>query len=424
MEQTEGKKTITVAVLGCGSRGAAFIHTMQRLGCAFEVVALCDWNIEQLRKTHNLCNLENTCDFLDSEVFFQTKRADLLVIATDDRYHVPQCVRAMQLGYDVLLEKPISDSREEIAELLAVQKQTQRKVVVCHELRYGAGFRKCAELLQSGAIGTLYAINASERVVYWHWAQAYVRGIGASLAKGHPAILAKCSHDLDLIQAYAKSECETVSSVGSLRFFIPENAPQGARERCIDCPHKDSCPYSAKRIYIDGWKQRGKPDFRWPFNKVSLQTPNTEESLLEGIKTGVYGRCVFLCPVEKVDHQLVQMHFKNGVDASLSMVYGAEPGRRIVFYGTHGEMTIDERREEIELARYGEEKQIISLKTLLEGGNSHGGGDSVIIRELYGVVTGELQAETPLEESVESHLMGIAAEESRLQGGVLVKVHQ
>ena len=420
----EKNQKFTVAVLGCGSRGACYMSHMKKTPDRFEIVALCDWNKKQLEKTHSLLGLENTVDFSDAEEFLSEKRADVLVIATDDRYHVPQCVKAMELGYDILIEKPLSDSREELELLLETQKNTGRKVVVCHELRYGAGFKKCEELLEDGAIGTLYAIDASERVSYWHWAQAYVRGIGASMKDGHPAILAKCSHDLDLIQSYANSECETVSSVGALRFFVPENAPEGASDRCITCKHIDTCTYSAKRIYVDAWHKNGEPRFIWPYNKVTLKNPTTEEGLWEGIREGVYGRCAFLCPVEKVDHQMVQMHFKNGVDASLAMVFSAAAGRRISFYGTHGEILMDERDGSIKVMPYGKDEELISLSSLVEGGNMHGGGDGALIRELYGILTGEVKCKTPLKESLESHLMGIASEESRLNGGVLVKVHK
>lgn len=417
------EKKFTVAVLGCGSRGACYTRYILKEP-RFEVVALCDKNEKQIDKMHGLFGLENTSDFIDVDSFFEEKRADVLVIATDDRAHVPQCAKAMELGYDILLEKPISDNREEIDLLLTTQERTKRKVVICHELRYGAGFALCGKYLKEGKIGQLFAIEASERPVYWHWAQAYVRGIGASLALGHPAILAKCSHDLDLIQAYAESECDTVSSVGGLSFFKAENAPEGASKRCVDCRYMDTCPYSAKRIYIDTWKERGEPNWRWPYTKVSIENPTNEKALWDGITTGVYGQCVFHCPVEKVDHQIVQMQFKNGVHATLTMAYSGEAGRRIAFYGSHGEIVLDERLDTIEVMPYGEEKQTIKIGTLLEDGNSHGGGDGALIKELYGVISGEIPCRTTLKESSESHLMGIAAEESRLNGGILVKVHQ
>lgn len=417
------QKKFKVAILGCGTRGTMFTGGFFRRKDQFEVVALCDWKKEQLEKVHCLFGLENTQDFTSADEFLKEKRGDMVVISTDDRHHVSQCVKALKLGYDVLLEKPISDSREEIELLLKTQEETGKQVVVCHELRYGAGYRKCGELLKNGVIGKLYAIDASERAVYWHWAQAYVRGIGSSLEKGHPVILAKCSHDLDLLQFYAGSECESVSSVGSRAFFKKEDAPVGHAKRCVDCPHNETCPYSGKRIYIEAWKKSGCPKYGWPYSKVSLQTPLSEQALYEGLKTGAYGRCVFECEEEQMDHQMVQMHFKNGVNASLKMCYGAEPGRRIVFYGTHGEIVMDERADTIEIMPYGQEKEIVQINTLTEDGNAHGGGDGVLLREMYGILSGQIQPTTPLKESVECHLMGIAAEESRKQGGALIKVH-
>lgn len=414
----------SVAILGCGSRGAKISGLMAALKDQYEVVALCDVNEEQINKTKKLNNFDNVKTFLDPDEFLTEKYADIMFIATPDREHIPQAVKALNLGYDILLEKPLSDDRDELALLLETQKRTGRTVVVCHELRYGPGYRKCAELLESGAIGKLYAIDASERVSYLHWAQAYVRGIGASIEKGHPAILAKCSHDLDLIQSYAKSECDTVSSVGDLSFFIPENAPEDSAYRCLDCKYQDTCVYSAKRIYIDMWYERGKPEFSWPFNKVTLVNPHTEESIREGLRNGEYGICAFKCKVEKVDHQFVQMTFKNGVKASLKMVYGAEAGRRITFYGNYGEIIFDERLDNIQVWPYGEKAQNISIRTLVNEEQSHGGGDAVLVEELYDILSGKKECPTPLRESIESHLMGIAADESRKAGGELVKVHR
>ncbi len=414
---------ITVAVIGCGGRGHFYSSFMAKNPDKFRITALCDINPKQLEKMHRIPSLCDTQDFLDPDAFFLEKRADCLVISTPDRLHVPMALKALELGYHLLLEKPISDDRAELKALVDMQKKTGKHIVICHELRYGAGYQKCAELLRSGAIGQLNVIDASERAVYWHWAQAYVRGIGASLDDGHPCILAKCSHDLDLVQFYAGSRCKSVTSVGDLRFFKPENAPEGAAERCLDCKHVDTCPYSAKRIYIDQWHEKGEPTFTWPYNKVTLQDPLTEEAICEGIRTSEYGRCAFRCPVDQVDHQLVQMEFENGVKASLKMVYSYEMGRRIIFYGTLGEIVFDEREDSIVLLPYGRPKQTISLQTLVEGGHGHGGGDQKLVLALYDVLTGREAGETGILNSVEAHLMGIAAEESRARGGALISVH-
>ena len=419
------KKQITAAILGCGSRGALFCELMVNMGGAYKITALCDVSKSQIEKTKKLCSVYESESFTNVDKFFEKKRADVLAIATPDREHVRDAIRALELGYDILLEKPISDSRDELAALLEAQEKSGRNVVVCHELRYGKAYQKCEEILSTGRLGKLYAIDASERAVYWHWAQSYVRGICASLELGHPAILAKCSHDLDLVQNFAKSECESVSSIGSLDFFKEENAPDGSSDRCFDCKYVDSCPYSAKRIYIDRWHELGEPEFVWPFNKVTLEIPNTEEAIRKGLVDSEYGQCAFRCKVDKVDHQMVQMTFKNGVKASLKMVYGAEVGRRIVFYCTLGEMIFDDRTRSIEIMPFGGEKEVIDTRTLTGGAHvGHGGGDKEIIRELYEIVCGERVAATTLKDSVESHLMGIAAEESRALGGALVWVHK
>lgn len=183
-----------------------------------------------------------------------------------------------------------------------------------------------SQFLEEGIIGRLVSIDASERVVYWHQAQAYVRLQSEHNDETFATILAKCCHDLDYIQHYAASKCKTVSSLGSFNFFLPENAPEGATKRCLDCPHKESCIYSTKRIYIDRWHSLGCPEFIWPFNKVSLEYPTTEEKLYKGLETSELGKCVFLSGVEEnksvTDHQTVQMHFENGIDATVQIPEG------------------------------------------------------------------------------------------------------
>jgi len=413
----------TIAILGCGARGTVYAEELQKHPAGFRFTAFCDDNPRQLKRIQQRLDQE-VPTFADADEFLKEKRADALVIATHDRFHVEQAIKALYLGYDILLEKTVSDSREEIEALLRAQEVTGRQVIVCHVLRYAPGFRQCEEILHSGELGKLYAIDASERVVFWHWAQAYVRGIGNTLEHSHPAILAKCSHDLDLIQAYAGSTCDSVTSVGGRDFFVPDNAPEGATERCLDCPHRDTCNYSAKRIYIDRWHACGEPTHSDPFRRVDLTYPVTEEGLLRALREGRYGVCAFQCPQDQVDHQMVQMTFANGVKASLKMVYAADAGRRLTFYCTEGELIFDEREQTIQVMPFFKAKRVIDAKMIAERGAAHGGGDAVLSREFGDLVAGVAGCPTTLRESLECHLRGIAAEESRRQGGALVKVHK
>ena len=423
------KKKYTVAILGTGCRGFAYGTLLSKRKDEFEVVALCDFNPKQLEKENTLFGLPNEALFDNDKDFFKEKRADVLIIATWDKYHVEQCMTAMKLGYDVLLEKPISDNEAEIKMLLDMQKETGSKVVVCHVLRYGPGYKMLSKLIKDGVVGKLVTIDATERVVYWHQAQAYVRLQSEYDDAGFCTILAKCCHDLDYIQHYAGAKCKTVSSLGSFNFFIPENAPEGAKERCLDCPHKDICAYSEKRVYIDGWHKAGCPSFTWPYNKVSLDIPTTEEKLYNGLKTCVLGKCVFFCGVEKnnavVDHQTVLMNFENGVHAALKMQFCANAGRRIDICGTLGELVLDELHDTVEVKPFGKDKTVIKISDLTDKdmGFLHGGGDAGLISDLYAILTGEKTDYTSLEESVESHLIGIKAEESRHEYGALKQVH-
>lgn len=416
----------TVAVLGAGGRGYTYAkHFNNRQ--EFKVVSACDTNQKQLDKMQKAYGISDNQLFISEEEFFKEKRADILVIATCDNCHVRQCIQAMKMGYDILLEKPISDSEEEIAELIKVKNETGRTIVVCHVLRYSTAVRILEDVISTGVLGELVAIDHIERVAFWHQAQAYVRIQKMYNDSQAPTILAKCCHDLDLIQHFAGSRCKTVSSVGSLRHFRPENAPDGATDRCIDCPHIDSCVFSAKKIYIDFWKEKGCPEFSWPWTKVSLQNPNTEESLYDGFRDSVYGECVYKCGIEKnphvVDNQIVQMQFENGVVASLKMLFTAEPGRRINFFGTKGEIIYDQLLDTIEIKPYFGEKQVINISGQKDGWG-HAGGDAGLINSMYDILTGKLADYTSIEESVESHLIGICAEKSRLLGGENIMVHK
>ena len=418
------KKIYTVAILGLGGRGAdAYGWLLYNAKDRFKIVALCDLKPERIDMFSKSFDVAKENCFTDDEIFLSEKRADLLLIATPDNWHVRHALKAFALGYDIMVEKPLTEKEEECKQLLAAQKKAGTKALVCHVLRYAPAFMKMADLLDAGAIGKLVLITALERVGYAHQAHSYVRGNWRNRQVAAPMILAKCCHDLDLLQFYAKSKCETISSVGELTYFKRENAPDGATARCLDCPHQDRCPYSAKTQYLTNWL-REKPEDCWPYNVIA-NAPLTEEKILAALQNGDYGRCVYLSDNDVVDHQITQMTFENGVKAVLTMTaFTAVGGRRIHFHGTLGEMVLDEDAGTITVHQYGKDREIMPIADLTEKGYGHGGGDAGIINTLYDILSDKQSAATALDASVESHLMGIRAEESRLQGGKLLKVHQ
>ena len=430
-------KVFTVSILGCGSRGHYTYGKCMtdNFGDKFKIVCVCDNDPEKITLAQQDWGLTPEQCFLDSAEFFKEKRSDALVIATQDRDHVEMCIQALQLGYDILLEKPISPVEEELYQLLEAYNTHKKKVIVCHVLRYAPAFLKIKELLDSGEIGKLVCIDWIEQVTYWHQAHSFVRGNWRNDQETSPMIMQKCCHDLDLLQYYVGAKCKTVYSVGDLSFFHRGNQPQGASDECATCPYKHECVYSAERLYVEKRRKDfdwafDKPDVDeearkqgWPFNVVDLNRPITEESIRAAYENNQYGRCVFACDNNVVDHQTVVMQFENGVKANLTMTaFTALPGRKMTFHGTLGEVEMDEGNDYIRFSRYGKGTQFFSIKEILKVAINddfgHGGGDLMLVRDFYKALAGDDEMGTTLDRSIESHLMALAAEKSRLTGEV------
>ena len=420
-------KILTVSIIGCGSRGFhAYGMLINQLKDKFKIVSLCDINEEELKIVSDTFDIGSENCFTSDTEFFKEKRSDVLIIATLDKQHYGHTLQALNLGYDILLEKPITDNEQECLHLMEAQKKHNNKVVVCHVLRYATAFVKVKQLLDEGKIGALVNIQALEQVAYWHVAHSYVRGNWRKSEETTPMILAKCCHDLDLLQYYAQSKAKTVSSIGACTYFTKENAPKGATARCKDCPYMESCTYSAKRVYIDRFIELGKPENVWPFNVIAKDFPVTVEKLERELygNESLYGRCVFACDNNVVSHQTSNILFENGVTASLTMMGFTHQGGRIYrFFGTLGEIVLNEEVGTIEIKTFGGATELINVGDLVEAGMAHGGGDAQLIEKLYNMIIGTTDTQTSLESSLESHLMGIAAEKSRLENGKTVEVH-
>ena len=418
------KKILTLSIIGVGARGGeTYGRYIHKLSDKFCITHLCDIKEDRLKKYGEAFDVAEENRFLSEDIFFEKKRSDVLLIGTMDRQHVAQAEKALTLGYDILLEKPVSDSGEELRRLVKKAQETGRTIMVCHVLRYTATMNKLKELLDTGKIGRLISLDQTENVVFWHEAHSFVRGTWRNSVETSPMILQKCCHDLDLIQYFIGAKCHSLSSMGSLAYFKRENQPKGAADRCVECPYIESCHYSAKRIYIDMWKGLlNAAENVWPMNTLTDVYPLTEEALREAIEKGPYGRCVFACDNNVVDNQTVIMQFENGVTATLKMeAFTQRGGRDIRFFGTEGEILLDEHERTITLRRFNEAPQVWNLNDLTADLSGHGGGDHRMVDKLYDVVAlGDTAVNTSIENSVESHYMALAAEESRVNGGQLV----
>ena len=223
-------KPVTFAICGCGCRGLEAYARYQKLHPEkMKIVAGADVRPERLTMLREQYDVpEEMCFASDKEMLTQPRLADVMIIATQDQQHVEEALAALDKGYHLLLEKPISPRLEECMALLKKAHEAKQAVVVCHVLRYTRFYAALEALLRRGEIGKIETIDAVEHVAYWHYAHSYVRGNWRRSEETSPMILAKSCHDMDILRWLAGERCLKVQSFGALDYFKPEHAPQGA----------------------------------------------------------------------------------------------------------------------------------------------------------------------------------------------------
>ena len=403
-------KPVTVMIIGAGGRGRTYARYAEKFPQSMKVVGVADLNPNRrkaMAKKHNIPAENQFGHFNDA--LSKAKLADAVVIATPDNLHYEPCMKALELGYDVLLEKPVAPTEKECRAILKQAHKYNRIVAVCHVLRYAPYFVALKEVLASGAIGDIVSVQHMEPIQYAHMAHSYVRGNWPLADKTTPIILAKSCHDLDIMRWLIDKPCESIAAEGSLYLFRPENAPKGATERCTDgCPHEAECPYSAIDIYERRKRHLGVFDL-----------PRKDPALIrEKLKTTNYGRCVFRCNNDQCDHYVAILKFKDGVTASFTMdAFTPWGGRRTRIMGTKGFIEGDMTTFTFYDFRTGHKSvwdQKVSEVAEYKG-SGHGGGDHLLVRDFVRAVSAqdEKLLSSTIDVSIESHVMGFMAEKSR-----------
>ena len=413
-------KKVTIAVLGFGIRGEeAYAYYQLLRPEEMEVVAVADPRPERRELAMKKYGVKPENCFISGEALLaQEKLADVLVIATQDKDHVCFALPALEKGYHLLLEKPISPNLDECIALRDKAHQCGRLVIVCHVLRYTQFYQKIHDLLRAGVIGEIQSLVATENVAYWHFAHSYVRGNWRRTDESSPVILAKSCHDMDIIRWLVGKPCERVSSFGQLSWFKAENAPENCAERCLNCTAKANCPYDAEKIYLENAKSGYRSGCRqWPLTVLTHDV--SEAGLYEALKTGPYGRCVYRCDNDVADHQVVNMEFEGSITATFNLsAFTQNCYRTMLVMGAMGEIEGNLEENAVYVRRFGQPEEKIALDPVSDEFAGHGGGDSRMMEYLCRLIReGDENALTSVDASVESHIMALAAEESRKNGG-------
>ena len=400
-----------IAVIGYGDRGNGYAHYFRENGAVIE--AVCDVDKNKLQQAAKKFNLTEGQVFSDEESFWASgKIADLLIVSTMDQLHYRHVMKAIELGYDILLEKPIAPTLRECQDIEKAAKEHGTKIYLCYVLRYTPFFMKVKELVDSGIIGKVATINLTEGVAYWHQSHSFVRGNWRNSDESTPMIIAKCSHDMDLLYWLVGVEPIAISSMGSLMFFNEENAPEGAAKHCSDCGLANTCPYNNFKFYSE--------NPHWLL-KMGYCNGNSDKEVIKEClqdKANPYSRCVFYCDNNVVDHQVANIEFENGITAHLTMTaFTKDESRKIRIHGTYGEIYGSFIENKVYCELYGDDEIKVYDIEEIKGGN-HGGGDVLMIRNIIDAYNqNQVIDKNGIEGAMCSHYLGFAAEESRLNGG-------
>lgn len=400
-------KPVTAITCGAGNRGNVYGNYAVAYPDMLDIVGVAEpipIRNERYAKKHKIEDKNRFKTWED--VFKVPKFADAVIISTPDNLHYGPCMAALKMGYDVLLEKPISPSERECRDILELAKKNDRIVAVCHVLRYAPYFVKLKEMMHNGSIGEIISIQHMEPIMHVHMSHSYVRGNWHNSKETTPIILAKSCHDLDILKWMLDKHCKSIQAFGDLKWFKKENAPAGSTDRCVNgCAIEKECPYSAKRIYYD--KRTWLHHFDLPEEKEKQG-----DVIMDYLKNSNYGRCVYRMDNDQPDHYVTTILFDNNVTAAFSMeAFTAYEGRRTRVMGSMGDIVGDMTaftHTDFRTGKVTEWKQ---------ESDTHGGGDWRLAADWVQAVAHHDPSllTSTIDASIESHVMGFAAEQSRKQ---------
>jgi predicted dehydrogenase len=350
------------------------------------------------------------------------KVCDAIFICVQDAEHYALTMRALKIGYDICLEKPAAVNVRQCEGIRDEADRLGRKVMLTHVLRYTPFYQCVRQKIEDGSLGEVVHIDQTENIAYWHFGLSYVRGPWRNMGESTPTIIAKCCHGLDLLLWLTGRHCVSVSSYGNLYYFNPKHAPKGSAPYCAECRKdvRDKCLFDAYKVY-EGEKMKAAV--------VGGTSPLLEQDIpaLINNHVGPMSRCVFHLDNDAVDHQSVNLLFGDGSTAHLTMCAFTERCYRYVkVFGTEGVIEGDMDTNLLTFTRFGEEPVTIDVSK--EGGynkngvaldDGHGGGDYYLYRDFVDYITADSPSKTrtSIDDSIESHIVGFAAEKSRLEGG-------
>ena len=390
-------RPVRIVLVGAGSRGHNYTSYALREPERMQVTAVVDPNALRRKAAAERFSIPEENLFDTVEAFVESGvTCDAAINATMDELHVPLSLKLMEAGLDILVEKPVSLDEASLLDLYDAAVRLNRRIMVCHVLRYTPFYSAVKHEILEGALGEIKAINTEENVSFHHVSAAFLRGKWGNFEKcGSRILMAKCCHDLDML-TWLKSgtPARYVGSLGTRFQFKPEHAPKGAGTRClVDCSCEGTCPYSARKLYVrdDMWDY-----YAWCEQEDALGHALNEaerEAFLKGDHP--FGRCVYRNDSDTEDVQSVVIQFEDGSIATHGLYTGTpKPCRTLHIVGTKGELYgvfeegwyVVRTPHQIKGCSKEYDERRVEINESLEG---HGGGDKRIIEDFIHMMRAE-----------------------------------
>ena len=406
LENIHADKPVSIVAIGAGNRTNKYLEYVKQHPDRVRLVGVVELNDIRRQSVAERFGLEPSQCYADYHDFFRNPvQTDAVMVCTPENMHFEPTMLAIEAGYHVLLEKPIAQTLEECQAIGEAARKKGVLVSVCHVLRYHPYFMKVKELVDSGELGHIISINHRTSVGVDRAAHGFVRGIWRSERLSNPMLMSKCCHDIDFLLWLTKTPCRKLTSFGSLRWFKAKNAPEGSAERCIDCGVESHCPFSAVNLY------QVRRD--WIANFDVPEGKTIDDVIEDQLREGLYGRCVYHCDNDVVDHQIVSMEMESEVTINFSMdIFTLKDCRETHISLTEGEIDGDENRLRVRRFR-GAEETVYDFSGLAHQ-PFHAGADLAIIADFIDAIrTGRRDLVTSIDRSVESHRICFEAERSR-----------
>lgn len=410
---SEARRPASIAVIGAGNRANKYLKYVKMNPDKVQLVGIVEVNDIRRNKAAECFSLKPTQCYSDYKDFFRSSiRPDAVLICTPEDMHFEPCMMAIRKGCHVLLEKPIAQTLEECIAISNAAKEKGVLVAVCHVLRHHPYFMKIKQLIASKELGQIISINHRSSVGIDRSTHGFVRGMWRKEEITNPMLISKCCHDIDFLLWLTDSRCHQLTSFGSLRWFRSTNAPQGSAGRCVNCKIERNCPFSAVRLYRE--RQEWIANFDIPEGK------SMADAIEYQLHEGLYGRCVYHCDNNVVDHQIVSMEMENEVTVNFSMdVFTLKDNRETHICLTEGEIQGDETT--LHVKRFcNREENVYDFSDII-GTPFHAGADLALMADFIEAVrSGQKEFATSINHSIESHRICYEAERSRKEKRLII----